>query len=240
MPLFVSIPHLREHRGNGKREALVVRSENGAGDRMQGMKPYCDALRDRLLTHFEVRNLTRKPKLVAVTACSEGAGVTTVATGLAASLSETGDGNVLLIDMNPEQGIVHPFHRGKERCALPDALDTGKRDAALVQENLYVVSANEVNDKLRSLPKKFTELFPKFKGSDYDYIIFDMPPMHQLSITPRLARFMDMVVLVVESEKTRQHAVKDANSYLLESHANMVAVLNKFKPYVPKWLHHEC
>jgi len=198
-----------------------------------GVKPYCDALRDRLLTHFEVKNLTRKPKLVAVTSSSKGAGVTTLATGLAASLSETGDGNVLLVDMNPDQGVFHPFHRGKATCALPDVLEMSKREAALVQENLYMATAR---DKLKVLPKKFTDLFPKFKASDYDYIIFDMPAMNQLSITPRLARFMDMVVMVVESEKTQKEAVKDANAYLLESSADMVTVLNKYKPYIPKWL----
>jgi len=240
MPLFVSIPDI-DTNGSSKGHALEVAptGENGSSPELQGMKPYCDALRDRLLTHFEVKNLTRKPKLVAVTSCSNGAGVTTVATGLAASLSETGDGNVLLVDMNPERGVVHPFHRGKAGCALPDVFDSGKRDAALVQENLYVVSARDVNDKLRALPKKLTDLFPKFKASDYDYIIFDMPAMNQLSMTPRLARFMDMVVLVVESEKTKRDSVKDANAYLLDSHASMVAVLNKFEPYVPKWLHEE-
>jgi hypothetical protein len=56
------------------------------------------------------------------------------------------------------------------------------------------------------LPKRFSHLVPMMKASDYDYIIFDMPPVSEISITPRLARFMDMVLLVVESEKTSRDA----------------------------------
>ena len=52
---------------------------------------------------------------------------------------------------------------------------------------------------------------PKLKASDYDYIIFDMPPVNQISITPRLAGFMDMVLLVIESEKTDREVVKRAH-----------------------------
>ena len=45
---------------------------------------------------------------------------------------------------------------------------------------------------------------PKFKASDYDYIIFDMPHVSQTSVTPRLAGLMDMVLFVIEAEKTRR------------------------------------
>jgi succinoglycan biosynthesis transport protein ExoP len=236
VPLFVTIPEVHRGKRIGRGSEIVVGADERVGE---GVKPYCDALRDRLLTHFEVKQLTRKPKLVAVTSSSKGAGVTSLATGLAASLSETGDGNVLLVDMNPDQGVVHPFHRGKPTCALPDVLELSKREAALVQQNLYMATGRDASNKLQSLPKKFTDLFPKFKASDYDYIIFDMPVMNQLSITPRLARFMDMVVMVVESERTNRQAVKDANAYLLESEADMVTVLNKHKPHIPKWLAEE-
>src|SRR5207249_7960773 len=70
------------------------------------LRPFYETLRDRLISFFELKNLTHKPKLVAMTSCGEGAGVTTTAAGLAACLSETGDGNVLLVDMNLQQGAA--------------------------------------------------------------------------------------------------------------------------------------
>ncbi len=201
------------------------------------LRSYYEALRDRLITFFEVRNMTHKPKLVAVTGCSKGAGVSSVAAGLAATLSETGDGNVLLVDMNLEHGAAHPFYRGKPAAGLTDALDAGDRQPAQVQDNLYMVSASVMNDLLpKALPKRFASLVPRFKASDYDYIIFDMPPVTQTSLTPRLSSYMDMVLLVIEAEKTNLGVADKAVELLRESRANVAAVINRKRKYVPSWL----
>ncbi len=216
------------------------KAEIAPWDSRHSLRTFYEALRDRLVAHFEIKNMTHKPKLVAVASCSKGAGVTTIAAGLAASLSETGDGNVLLVDMGLERGAVHPFHKGRPGCPLPDVLENEKRAAGLVQEHLYLASANEAADKLpRILPSRFTHLVPKMKASDYDYIIFDMPPVSQTSVTARLAGFMDLVFLVVESEKTDREVLKRATSLLSESNANVTAILNKNRAYVPPWLHQE-
>jgi polysaccharide biosynthesis transport protein len=204
------------------------------------LRPFSEALRDRLITYFELNNLTHKPKLVAVTGCGEGSGVSTVASGLAASLSETGEGNVLLVDMNAVNGAAHHFYKGDLRCGIDEALETGKRESALVQQNLYVVSESPNSDKMHSvLPKRFKDLVPKLKASDFDYIVFDMPPVSQISLTPRLARFMDIVLLVIESEKTDLDIVKHASALLTASKANVGVVLNKSRSYVPKWIQQE-
>ena len=89
------------------------------------------------------------------------------------------------------------------------------------------------------LPRRFTNLVPKLKMSDYDYIIFDMPAISQTSVTPKLARYMDMVLMVIESEKTNRDVVEQANSLLAESNVSVKAVLNKYRSYVPRWLHQE-
>jgi uncharacterized protein involved in exopolysaccharide biosynthesis/Mrp family chromosome partitioning ATPase len=204
------------------------------------LHPFCEALRDRLIVYFEVNNLTHKPKLVAVTSASRGAGVSSIAAGLAASLSETGDGNVLLVDMNLEQGAAQQFYKGKAGCGLDTALKTETKEDALVQENLYVVNGNADSSELpRILPKRFAALVPKLKASDYDYIIFDMPTVSQTSLTSRLARFMDMVLLVVESEKSDREIVQEAKTWLAESGATVGAVLNKTRQYVPERLQQE-
>jgi Mrp family chromosome partitioning ATPase len=266
LPLFLSIPdvnrngHSRLARTAERRQLRLHNATEddtpaGGGDPSPGkngalqvvslernplLQPFYEALRDRLVVYFEVRNLVHKPKLVAVTSAGQGAGVSTIAAGLAASLSETGDGNVLLIDMNLEQGAAQQFYKGKASCGLDTALKNETKEDALVQENLYVVTGNSNSNELpRVLPKRFAALVPKLKASDYDYIIFDMPPVSQTSITSRLARFMDMVLLVVESEKTDREVVQQANTWLAESGATVGAVLNKTHKYVPARLHQE-
>lgn len=205
------------------------------------LRPFYDALRDRLITYFEVRNLKHKPKLVALTSCRQGAGVSSIATGLAAALSETGEGNVLLVDMNERNGgAAHYFHKGSLSFGLDDALRKEKRHEAQVQNNLYVVTEGLDGESIAPLlPKRFTTWVPQLRASDYDYIIFDMPPLSEISVTPRLARFMDMVMLVIESEKTDRDVVRRATSMLTEVPANIAVVLNKRKKYVPQRLQQE-
>ena len=66
-----------------------------------------------------------------------------------------------------------------------------------------------------------------------------MPPMSQISITPRLARYMDMVMVVVESEKSDREVVQRAVTMLTETRANVGIVLNKRKNYVPQSIQQE-
>jgi len=257
LPLFLTIPRMRWN----SRPALPAPAVPGAGQpapgeagaepgtnkksevapwHANGLATYYEALRDRLVTYFEVHNLLHKPKLIAVTGCGKGVGVTTIAAGLAASLSETGDGNVLLVDMTTGQGAAHPFFKGKLGVGLADALGSGTRENALVQENLYAVAERGNGGLLpRVLPRRFGNLVPKLKASDYDYIIFDMPPVSQISVTARLAGFMDTVLLVIESEKTDRDVAKRAGAMLAEPKANVCAVLNKTRRYVPERLEQE-
>jgi uncharacterized protein involved in exopolysaccharide biosynthesis/Mrp family chromosome partitioning ATPase len=218
IPLFLSIPDFGRNGHN--REV------------------FHETLRDRLIAYFESRGLTHKPKLVAITGVSAKAGVTMTATGLARSLSETGEGNVLLVDMTQSQGSAQQFNKGKPVCGIDHLLET--RNDAQVQDNLFVVGADEKSEKLsRALPHRFNSLVPKLKASDFDYIIFDMPAVNQISITPRLAQFMDMVLLVVESEHTDRDIAKQAAVLLGDSHAHVGAILNKTRNYVPSRAHHE-
>jgi hypothetical protein len=61
-----------------------------------------------------------------------------------------------------------------------------------------------------------------------------MPPVNATSITPRIAGLMDMVLFVVESEKTHRETARQATE-LLSVQANVTAVLNKTQRYVPEW-----
>jgi uncharacterized protein involved in exopolysaccharide biosynthesis/Mrp family chromosome partitioning ATPase len=265
LPLFISIPNVErngyarlartaERRqltfngGSPVGEEKGIRSPAIANGNSQilsleqhpSLQPFHKALRDRLILYFEVKNFTHKPKLVAVTGAGKGTGVSTVASGLAASLSEIGDGNVLLVDMNLENGAAQQFYKGKACCGLDTVLASETKKDALVQENLYVVNGNADSGGFsQSLPKRFTALVPKLKASEYDYIIFDMPVVSPSSITSHMARFMDITLLVVESEKTGREVVEQANAWLTEVGASVGVVLNKTHQYVPKQLHQE-
>jgi Mrp family chromosome partitioning ATPase len=261
LPLFLTIPDAKQNvsrlllaedngrlrlkapEGQTSPQEISEAGKNGnmeiaIGDTGHCLRPFFEVLRDRLVTYFDANGLKHHPKLVAVTGCAKGAGVTTIAAGLAASLSETGEGNVLLVDMNLGQGAAHSFSKGKPACDLAQALED--KNSALVRQNLYVVAKGLDGDKLPvTLPKQFAGLVPKLRTSDYDYIIFDMPPVSQIGVTSKLGRFMDVNLMVVESEKTAVDVVKQASAMVSGPKPNVGVVLNKKRTYVPQWLHQE-
>ena len=252
MPLFLSIPKLGL---NGHAKMLPFpgpKEEEDEGDKKAGLpatatdlhptwdaehplRRYIDGVRDATLTHFG--GDPHKPKLIGITSCGGNAGVTSIAAGLAGALSETGDGNVLLLNLNYEAEAAHPFYRGELACGLADALELDKRSNGKVLQNLYVATAGNPNDPAtQSLPKQLARIVPKLRVCDYDYIVFDLPPTTPTTMTARLAGMMDLVILVVESEKDTQESVKQASRLLARSKAPVSAVLNKVRDPVPKWL----
>jgi len=215
-------------------------NENGGGeitpwDANHPLHNYFEALRDKVISYFESKNLQHKPKLIGLTGLGEDPGVSTVASGIASSLSKTEGGNVLLVDMTLGKESAHQFYKGEEVSNLEEALLEPKK--AKLQENLYVVAEGSNGYKLPSLlPSRFNSIIPKLKASDFDYIVFDMPAVSPISSTPRLASFMDVMLMVIESENTDREVVKQAAELLSESKAHLGAVLNKTKSYVPKQL----
>jgi uncharacterized protein involved in exopolysaccharide biosynthesis/Mrp family chromosome partitioning ATPase len=214
-PLLLSIPRFGE--GGGDQPSLYA------------------ALRDRVIGYFESRNLTHKPKLLAVTGVGRRAGATTVASGLAQCMSETGDGNVLLVDMTVSQGSARQFYKGGDICGFAGLLSA--RSTAQIQDKLFVVGEGPSDDKLsRPLPARFNQLVPLLKAGDFDYIIFDMPPVTQISVTARLAGFMDMALVVVEAERTDREGARRVTDLLTKAGAQVGVILNKTREYLPSWV----
>jgi len=124
IPLMLSIPKINGNRNrylNGRKSSRVS-DRNGDGSVLgelvpwgpgSFMQPFAAAIRDRLVLYFDRKKIIHNPKLVAVTGCSGGEGASTIAAGLAAALSETGDGKVLLVDMNVGRAEAHALLEGK-------------------------------------------------------------------------------------------------------------------------------
>ena len=204
------------------------------------IRPYCDAIRDRLGLYFELNHLTHKPKLVGVTGMSEDGGTSTLAAGLAASLSDTNDGKVLLVDVNLGPQEVHPFFKGKPAYPLNKALKPSDSIASAT-ENLYLatVGSPSTGGPAQLGLKKFFDMMPNMKASDFDYIIFDMPPLDQTSPTWGMAAFMDKLLVVVEAEKNNREVIRRSYGKLIAERNNVAVVVNKTRSYVPKWLDSE-
>jgi polysaccharide biosynthesis transport protein len=244
-PVMVSIPYAgvngrfrlpwKKGNRNGKAEindaAAIAPWDSG-----HFIRPYADAIRDRLGLYFELHGVTHKPKLVGFTGFSEGAGASSLAAGVAAALSETGEGKVLLVDVNASNGEVHPFFEGRPAASLASAIEP-KSSLPSAADNLYLATVNQPHAKPAQLGlKKFFAMVPNLKASDFDYIIFDMPPLTQTSPSVGLAALMDKVLLIVEAEKDSRDKVKRGYRELVAARSDVSVVLNKTRSYGPNWL----
>src|SRR6185295_11232364 len=100
VPAFKGLRQSRKKNG-ARADAL---EKNGLASEFYGeippwedsdpMLPYYEALRDRVVMSYNGDN--HKPKVVGLTSCNDGAGVTRLATGLAAALSRDVQRNVRL------------------------------------------------------------------------------------------------------------------------------------------------
>ena len=259
LPLMLSIPYLRGlardrnlladgHRparigGNELLELTAAhRDEMSLPPAHDGhfVDPYAETLRDRIIFNFEINNLTHRPKFVAVTGLSAGAGASTIATGLAKSLSAIEGTKVLLVDLSSPHGGMHPLYGERPPLSLAKALEAnGRQDFKQAPENLYFASALARHDETGL--DTFTalhlhELMPRLQASDYDFIVFDMPAIHETSRTLTMAGMMDKVLLVLDGENTSRDALTWGYSELVKGKADVSCIFNKNRTLVPSWL----
>lgn len=261
LPLLLTIPYIR-----GKEREAFLLSNEGFASRIitqDGRKdtslfepnedeiipqrksnhfilPYSETIRDRIIFNFEMNNVTHKPKLVAVTGLSEGAGASTIAAGLAKSFSEINGVKVLLVDLSSLHPEDNPMFGKIPRHSLNDALQLARNNHFKEsRQNLYYASASARRDGsgLTSFsPLHLYELMPHLQASDYDYIIFDMPPVDQTSRTLTMAGLMDKVLLVLDAENTSRDGLKWGYSELIKGKADVSCIFNKTRNHAPGWL----
>jgi len=251
IPLFLSIPYFSRHarahlllkNGGGEKSAenskaiqKNARPTVAPWDAGHFIRRYAEAVCDRLILSFQLKNLTHKPKLVGLTGLSGGEGTSTLAASLAAELSKTGDGKVLLVDLNPDRSQAHPFYDGKPALGLSDALDANGSLSSTAENLYFATGSSEAGGSMYLAPKKFYDLMPTLKASRFDYVIFDMPPVCRSSATLAISGCLDKLLLVVEAEKSDRNEIKRTYNEFVNAKADISCILNKTRVTGPKWL----
>jgi polysaccharide biosynthesis transport protein len=259
LPLMLSIPYIRSKDGISKLMGaytaidapveggqLILPPVNGRNEMTSGDKaaehfiaPYVAAIHDRIVFNFQVNNINHKPKLVALTGLSQGAGTSTIAAGLAKALAENRDQKVLLVDLNVSSGAaqVHPA------ASLFKALEFSRSDRFReTPKNLYFAGASTRRDSKNPhalAPSALQEIMPHLVASDFDYIVFDMPPMGPTSPTLTMAGFMDKVLLVLDGDNTSREHLSWGYTELEKAKADVSCIFNKARTHAPRWVQGE-
>ena len=176
--------------------------------------------------------------LIMITSSLPGEGKTYCAINLAMSIAMELDHTVLLIDADVARPSVLrtlglPAQRGLMDILLDDKLELADVMLRTNVDTLSILPAGT------STPRA-TELLASQTMSTFVYeianrypdriVIFDSPPLLLTSEAHVLATHMGQIVLVVESETTTQHAVKESLRQL-EGCSNVNLIYNKTREF---------
>ena len=193
--------------------------------------------------HYEMllRSLERtgfdaeSPKVVGLVSCESGAGVSTVASNLAIEAAQGGAEHVLLVDAN----LAHPkIHRLFSIPASPGLIQAVSGDLPIEEclhgtpdDLLHVLPAGksrrDVSTSIRT--PQIRELLDTLR-EEFDFIVVDLAPATDLSMSFPVASLLDGVLLVVEAERNQVDSLKRMKRQFINMNANLLgAVLNKYR-----------
>ncbi|KQV79046.1 protein tyrosine kinase [Massilia sp. Root351] len=188
---------------------------------------------------FGPRPAGEKPgNLIMITSSLPGEGKTFCSINLAMSIAMELDHTVLLVDADVARPSVLrtlglPVQRGLMDLLLDEKVDMADVMLRTNVDTLTLLPAGTSNPRATELlaSQTMTSLVYEIANRYPDRIvIFDSPPLLLTSEAHVLAGHMGQIVVVVEAERTTQHAVKEALSQL-EGLNNVNLIYNKTREF---------
>jgi len=171
-----------------------------------------------------------------------GEGVSTVARGLARVVARTPGARVLICDVAGDPSRRSRGTRQQQsstRASMGD--DSGRIEFSWLPGSQIAVGAlgdgagrmNAMTANPEAVRSMVTTV-----SAGFEMVILDLPPVSESAIGPSFAKAVDGVVLVVEAERTRTHAVRATQKTLNMYGANILGVvLNKRRFHIPNFIY---
>jgi capsular exopolysaccharide synthesis family protein len=179
--------------------------------------------------------------------CSPGRreGTSTVLIHFAQTLAAEGN-RVLLVDGNLRNPYLHQAFRVPRENGVSEVLLSRTLSRSIQpyikrtnQENLGIITSGQPHPNPNSLLQSdYFHTFTDHLKEQWDWVLFDCPPVNSYSDSTALACKADGIVLVVQAEKTRWEVVQDARQRLEHCGGRVLGVvLNKRQFHIPNWIY---
>ncbi|MDW8108302.1 MAG: polysaccharide biosynthesis tyrosine autokinase [Candidatus Kryptonium sp.] len=182
-----------------------------------------------LRTGIQFAKLDRKIKSIVVASSAPKEGKSTTASNLAITMAKA-DLKTVLLDTDLRRPVLHRVFSVKREPGLTDYLfGRAEIDTIFKQtdvDNLYLVPCGVVPPNPSELlgSEKMKE-FIEYLKLNYDFIIFDTPPLVAVTDALILANQVDGVLLVASAGKTEIDVVDKAREMIHRVGGNVIGVL---------------
>lgn len=189
----------------------------------------------RLGVNVIYNNTGNKRKTILITSAAPGAGKSATAINLAITLANL-EKNVLLVDTDLRRPVIHKFFKKPITPGLTDYLLENNEIYEIIQptsvKGLDIITCGRriINTSLTLSSGKMKD-FISDQNQQYDFIIYDAPPLNPITDAIHIARYVDEVILIARAGLTNVREIRVAQSQL--EHVGIFAggvVLNEFDP----------
>ena len=221
-PYLGSIPKI-----NGKNDMPEVQKDLFA--HTQPKDPITEAYRSIRTSILFSSTEEHHLRSLIVTSPGPQEGKTTTICNLAITMAHSKK-KVLLVDADMRKPRLHEIFNKDNETGLSNFLSEQTGFKELIQktniDNLFLVSGgpHPPNPSELLSSHKMAEFIDQAKG-EFELILFDTPPIAVVTDASILARAVDGVILVLESEKTSRRALPRVDQLLKEARARLIGVL---------------
>jgi Mrp family chromosome partitioning ATPase len=178
-------------------------------------------------------------KVVLFSASHPGEGTTTIVREFALTLSLVFKASVLIVDANPNHGAARAGGDA-EASSLSDllrGLRASDAERAKPPGVTVAIFDAEVANGAAGQAHAGASLGEALR-EHFDYVLFDAPALGSSATAVSLARHVDGVVIVIDSERTRWPVVENTKKAYESTGAKVLGViLNKRAFYIPQWVY---
>lgn len=182
-----------------------------------------------LRTNIQYTSIDRSLKTLMVTSTGPFEGKSTTIANLAVVLAQT-EKKVLLVDADMRKPTVHHFFLLPNRAGLTSVLAGTESLSTVINKtsisNLHILTSGPIPpNPAELLGSKKMEGLVKELSNNYDYVLFDAPPVIAVTDAQILSQYIDGVLLVVNSGKTHREMAIKAKTMLENVKANVIGVV---------------
>lgn len=192
------------------------------------MSPISEQFRT-IRTNIQYSSVDKEIRVFMVTSSGPGEGKSTTIANLAVTFAQLGK-KVLLVDADLRKPTVHHTFGLNNLFGFTTVLTKQKTLENTVLEteekDLYILTSGPIPpNPAELLSSKSMEQFIEEAKSQFEYIIFDTPPLLAVADPQIIANQVDGSILVVYSEKTEIEQAKKAKELLANAQGKLLGVV---------------